>query len=129
MAPPHLNLIVAWVAILLGFLGGATLGLFFQQENWLGGYGSYKRRLYRLGHIALFGLGFMNLAFYFTVLKMTLSFSLLTLASWSFVVGAASMPLCCVLVAHRRRALPVFALPVGSLLLGGVLVLSGLISQ
>ena len=63
----QINLALAWVGILLGFGSGFLLGLNFQKENWLGGYNSWKRRLYRLGHISFFGLALMNLAFYFTV--------------------------------------------------------------
>jgi hypothetical protein len=48
------NLLAAWVGILMGFLSGLALGLCFHRENWLGGYGSFKRRLYRLAHISLF---------------------------------------------------------------------------
>ena len=42
------NLFLAWLWILLGFVTGMVLGLFFHHENWLGGYGSFKRRMYRL---------------------------------------------------------------------------------
>ena len=60
------NLLIAWIWILLGFLSGAALGTRFHREDWLGGYGSFKRRLYRLGHISFLGLAAMNLLFYFT---------------------------------------------------------------
>jgi hypothetical protein len=53
------NLLVGWVAMLAGVLSGAAIGLFFHQEEWLGGYGAYRRRMTRLGHISLFGLGFL----------------------------------------------------------------------
>jgi hypothetical protein len=62
----QINLLASWIGMLLGFLSGLALGLFFHREDWLGGYGSFKRRLYRLAHISLFGLGAVNLAFYFT---------------------------------------------------------------
>ena len=66
----QINLLVAWVWILLGFLSGFGLGLNFHREDWLGGYGSYKRRLFRLGHISFFGLGALNLMFYLTALRL-----------------------------------------------------------
>ena len=47
-AAPHINLIAAWLGILLGFVSGMGLGMFFHNEKWLGGYASHKRRLYRL---------------------------------------------------------------------------------
>src|SRR6266436_1502559 len=62
----QLNLIAAWSGILAGFVSGLLLGLFFHREDWLGGFGSFKRRLYRLAHISLFGLAIVNLMFYFT---------------------------------------------------------------
>ena len=43
-----LNLMVAWAWFLLGTVLGLTLGTFFHKEDWLGGYGSFRRRLYRL---------------------------------------------------------------------------------
>ncbi len=41
--PPQLNLLIAWLWILPGFVSGIYLGLNFQQEKWLGGYVSWKR--------------------------------------------------------------------------------------
>src|SRR6266700_1901692 len=92
---PQINLLVAWLWIVLGIASGLTLGLFFHRENWLGGYASFKRRLYRLGHISFFGLGLLNLAFYFTAMTALAPGHLLNLASLGFVIGAISMPVCC----------------------------------
>ena len=52
----QLNLVLGWLWIALGFASGAVLGLWFHKEQWLGGYASWMRRLYRLGHISFFGL-------------------------------------------------------------------------
>ena len=121
MQPPELNLALAWSWIALGFGSGLVLGLFFHREQWLGGYASMKRRLYRLGHISFFGLGVLNLCFFFTVRELALTGPAVTLAAWAFVAGAIFMPFCCVLMAHAPRLRPLFAVPVLSLLLGGVL--------
>jgi len=96
------NLFLAWLWILLGFGSGLVLGLFFHRENWLGGYGSLKRRMYRLGHISFFGLG---------------------TASGAFILGALTMPVCCVVMAHFPKAHLIFAVPVISLITGGILTL------
>src|SRR5689334_13549500 len=99
---PHtatLNLIAGWLGMLAGVLSGAVLGLFFHREDWMGGYGSYRRRLARLGHIAFFGLGFLNLIFAATSAQLPLAGNDLTIASWALVLGAATMPLCCFLSA------------------------------
>ena len=47
----QLNLVLAWLWIVVGFGIGFFIGLNFQKERWLGGYASFKRRLYRLAHI------------------------------------------------------------------------------
>ena len=54
------NVIAAWIGVLAAFASGAVLGLFFHRADWLGGYGSWRRRLLRLGHIALVALGGVN---------------------------------------------------------------------
>jgi hypothetical protein len=100
-----------------------VLGLFFHREDWLGGYTSFRRRLYRLAHISFFGLAAVNLLFYFTARTITASAATLSFASWAFILGAISMPACCILVAHRPRSRMLFALPVISLVAGGTLTL------
>src|SRR6267378_693035 len=122
-----LNLIAAWLGILLGFGSGLGLGLFFNRENWLGGYNSLKRRLYRLAHISLFGLGAVNLFFYFTALRLPTITPVVVIASWGFIIGAISMPICCLLMAHFPRTHLLFSIPVASLLVAGALTLVPLI--
>ena len=41
--------------------------MFFHGEDWLGGYGSWRRRMLRLGHISMIGTGLLNLAFALSV--------------------------------------------------------------
>ncbi len=118
----QINLLAAWIGILLGFVSGMVLGLFFHREDWLGGYGSFKRRLYRLAHISLFGLGAMNLFFYLTARTLAPG-AALSLASSAFIIGAITMPVCCVLMAHFPNTRSLFAVPVLSLIGGGVLTI------
>jgi len=129
MAAPQVNLILAWLWLSLGFFSGLVLGLFFHREGWLGGYASLQRRLYRLGHVSFFGLGFVNLAFYFTARTLTAATPLLAPASGALVAGALFMPLCCVLMAHFPRTRLLFAVPVICLVLGGVLTTLMLLQQ
>jgi hypothetical protein len=117
------NLILAWLWILLGFISGMALGMFFHGENWLGGYGSFKRRMYRLGHISFFGLGAVNLLFCLTVQNFSLAGSLIHFASLAFIIGAIAMPICCVVMAHFPKAHMIFSVPVVSLIAGGSLTL------
>ena|SRR5664279_672444 len=121
------NLFLGWLWILLGFTTGMLLGMFFHGENWLGGYGSFKRRMYRLGHISFFGLGTVNLLFCLTVQNFSLVGSLIQFASLAFIVGAIAMPVCCVVMAHFPRAHMIFAVPVVSLITGGILTLMEMI--
>ena len=121
-----MNLIAAWSAILLGLVSGLVMGLFFHRENWLGGYGSFKRRMYRLGHISFFGLAATNFFFYVTAQNLPVG-NALVFASRAFIIGAVSMPVCCVLMAHFRRAQMLFAIPVLSLATGALLTLMELV--
>jgi hypothetical protein len=101
-----------------------ALGMFFHREGWLGGYGSFKRRMYRLGHISFFGLGFVNFIFALTLKNFPIAAPIAGIASWAFIVGALTMPVCCVVMAHFPKAHMIFAVPVVSLILGATLTLA-----
>jgi hypothetical protein len=118
------NLTAAWAGILLGMAGGAVLGMFFHDEGWLGGYGSWRRRLLRLGHISLFGLAFVNLAYALTAHRMGWAPGT---ASALLIAGAVLMPVVCALAAWRPPLRNLFVLPVGALLTGAGLVVSDLV--
>lgn len=119
----QLNLNLAWLWILLGFMTGMVMGMFFHDEKWLGGYASHRRRMYRLGHISFFGLGTVNLMFYFTAQLFGASNPVSSVASWAFVVGAITMPIGCAIMAHYPKAYLIFTVPVVSLITGGILTL------
>src|SRR5208337_2161644 len=123
------NLFLAWLWILLGFFSGMVLGMFFHGEKWLGGYASLKRRMYRLGHISFFGLGVLNLLFVLTVRNLSLGGTLTHFASLAFIIGAVAMPVCCVVMAHFPKTHLIFAVPVVSLITGGVLTLVLLVEE
>jgi hypothetical protein len=123
MPPLQINLALAWLWMVFGFLSGLVMGLNFHRENWLGGYGSFKRRLYRLAHISFFGLAAANLMFYFTARLFLPLTPVLQIASWAFAIGAVFMPICCVLTAHITSCRSLFAVPVTSLVLAGALTL------
>lgn len=115
---PQINLIASWAGILLGIVSGMLLGLGFHRDKFLGGYGSVQRRLYRLGHISFFGLAIINFLFWLTVSLVPLDGSSLVAASTALLIGAATMPLCCLLMPHWSAARHFFAVPVLSLLYG-----------
>ena len=119
-----LNILAAWLGILCGVSGGALAGLFFHDDAWLGGYGSWRRRLTRLGHISFFGIAFLNLAFAVTLRQ----------PGWaphSALPGAALaaaqglMPMACFLAAWRKPWRHAFVVPVGCVLVGVVGLILG----
>ena len=97
------NLVCAWIGIVLGAVTGAVQGMFFHDEKWLGGYGSWQRRMTRLGHISFFGLAILNLAFAFTVSYFEKEL-LVKLPSYLLILGAIDMPLSCYLSAYGKHS-------------------------
>ena len=120
------NEIFGWCLITFGFLSGMLLGLYFDREAWLGGYASYRRRLIRLGHIALLGLGILNILFDVSRPRLGLPAGQVQLAGAAMMIGGISMPLCCAAAAWRPALKPLFAVPVISLIAAGVTVIRGL---
>ena len=109
-----INLITAWCAILTGLVTGTAIGLFFHDDEWLGGYASWRRRLVRLGHISFFGTGLLNLAFVLSVAHLRLEVAP-PIASAGFVIGAVAMPAVCFLSAWRKAFRHLFCIPVVAL--------------
>ena len=114
------NLWTAWAATLAGVISGAVIGLFFQREEWLGGYSSYRRRLLRLGHISFFGLGFTNILFGLTCRVLV---TVPGIATVLMIASAITMPICCFLAARRTRFRILFPLPVISATAGILMLL------
>ena len=110
------NYYAGWIAILAGLLTGATIGLFFHREDWLGGYDSWRRRMLRLVHISMVGTGLLNVAYALSWQSRNDADPSRT-ASILFVVGAVSMPLVCGLSAWRKPMRQLFFIPVLSLVI------------
>ena len=120
MMIPEINLYVAWGGVFAGFLAGMIQGMFFHDENWLGGYGSWRRRMTRLGHISFFGIAIVNFAYFFSIKTGAMPDP----GQWPsilLVVGHVTMPLVCYLSAFRKPVRHFFAVPVVSLLLALVI--------
>ena len=111
-----INLYAAWIGFLLGALAGATAGLFFDRENWLGGYADWRRRMVRLGHISFFGIGLLNLGFYLTVEAVGIQEGI-RIPAILLMVGAVAMPLVCYLSAYRKGFRHLFFVPAGAVTL------------
>lgn len=112
LAIAQINLVAGWIGMLLGALSGALLGLFFHRKDWAGGYTSFRRRMMRLGHIAFFGLGFLNILLELTMEARPLPSIYTGVASYSLIIGALTMPICCFLTAWRREFRHSFPIPV-----------------
>jgi hypothetical protein len=121
------NLYAAWIGILVGSLAGAVQGLFFHRDDWLGGYGSWPRRMMRLGHISFFGLGFINLAFALTVRDLPAEGNLVW-TSRLFILGAFTMPLLCYLSSYKDFFRHLFFIPVLSVIVGTAILLEALLT-
>lgn len=112
------NIIAAWIAILVGFFAGVIPGLFFHDEEWLGGYASWPRRLMRLGHVSFFGIAFVNFAFAFTVGHLGLKGDLVKTSSILFIVAQIAMPTICYGASVKKVLRNLFFIPVLSLIIG-----------
>ena len=119
--PIRFNLIVGWVSMAAGAISGAVIGLFFHRDDWMGGYGSLRRRMIRLGHIAFFGIGILNVLFALSLTAVPSPYG--RLGSIGFAIADVTMPTCCFLTAWRPVYRLLFPIPVAAVLVG----LSGLI--
>ena len=116
---PHAQLVFAWGWMLMGLLSGVALGLGFHKAEFMGGYDGWRRRLARLGHIAFFGTGLLNLFCAFTWKVFVIESTLMPAVGWLLVAGAVSMPTVCLLSAWRKPFRHLFPIPVVGLA-GGV---------
>ena len=107
-----------------GFATGAVIGLSFHRDDFLGGYNSFRRRLVRLGHIALAALGIMNVVYSLSPWPAPGSWMGIA-ASLCFVAGGITMPAACFLTAWRQGFRHVFVVPVTSLVLAVVFTCLG----
>ena len=65
-ASGNVHLAIGWTSLAFGAASGLLMGLWsfggpVPVPDWLGDYGDLPRRLLRLGHIAFFGLGILNI--------------------------------------------------------------------
>ncbi|MGE5617044.1 MAG: hypothetical protein ACM3X5_09025 [Bacillota bacterium] len=125
MDASRIALIAGWISLLGGVVSGSFMGLRFHDEGWLGGYASFRRRLMRLGHIAFFGLGFLNLFFAFSVRVAPLAAPVGELAAIALMLGAITMPATCFLTAWKEDFRAFFPIPVTLVLAGIVSLLAG----
>ena len=125
MDTAELHLLIGWGAMAIGVIAGAVIGLRFHDDEWAGGYASWPRRMMRLGHISLFGIGFINLMFGLTLRAVTVSTTHTWIASLGFLIAMIAMPLCCFLSAWKKPFRNLFPIPVLGVLIGITSLLLG----
>jgi hypothetical protein len=125
----RVNLMAGWSSIAGGVISGAIIGLFFHRDDWMGGYGSFRRRMTRLGHISFFGMGFLNVLFAVSLVHLPASAAYARPASIAFVAAAVTMPVCCFLTAWRKPWRHLFPIPVTATLAAIGLLLTGWIAS
>lgn len=119
---PDIHWYVGWGMIAAGFAAGALVGLGFHRDDFLGGYASFRRRLLRLGHIALVALGLFNVVFSLVMPQVAYSNGdLANAASLCWLAGGIAMPGVCFLTAWRPACKRAFAVPVCLLIAAAVL--------
>lgn len=114
--------------MIFGLMSGAAIGLFFHQESFAGGYAAFRRRMLRLGHVAFFGLGIINVIFSLTVTTTNVVLSYPAVASLSLIAAAILMPLTCFLTAWKKPFRHIFALPVACVAITLIMLLEGMVS-
>ena len=119
------NAVVGWTLMAFGAVSGALIGLGFHRESWAGGYGSFRRRLMRLGHIAFFGLGILNVLFGLYAASLPRAAGSLSIASWALVIAGATMPAVCFLTAWKEPFRHPFPIPVLGVLVGVIATVYG----
>jgi hypothetical protein len=110
-----INWYIGWGLILTAFVTGAILGLFFHQEKFLGGYASFRRRILRLGHIALAALGMINILYGLSSNPSQLHGEI-DVAGLGFIIGGITMPAVCFLTSWRAGCRRLFFIPVAALI-------------
>jgi hypothetical protein len=124
LATHSLNWHAGWGLILSAFVTGAGLGLFFDRDGFLGGYGSFRRRLFRLGHVAQAALGMLNVLYGLSPAHASPTW-LDQAAALGFLIGGISMPFVCFLSGWRPGFRGLFVVPVAALLLAVLCTLRG----
>jgi hypothetical protein len=111
-----MNWYFGWGLILTAFVTGAIVGVFFHREDFLGGYASFRRRILRLGHIALAALGMINVLYGLSPVAAEPSLPA-RIASVGFIIGGVTMPAVCFLTSWRAGFRLLFFVPVTALVI------------
>ena len=125
----HWNLWAGWTGMMFGLVSGAIIGLQFHREEFAGGYPSFRRRMLRLGHLAFFGLGIVNVLFALTLTSSGVALRYSAIASASLAAAVFIMPAVCFLTAWKKPFRHLFPLPVVLVATALILLLESLVKQ
>ena len=92
----NINRAIGWSSMALGVATGLVMGLWSfagPVPSPLGEYGDVSRRLARLGHIAFFGLGILNLLLARDLSNLDLDQGQRRVAAWTMNFGNIFLPL------------------------------------
>ena len=123
------NLWAGWTGMIFGLVSGAVIGLKFHLEDFAGGYASFRRRMLRIGHLAFFGLGIINVLFALTLTSSGVVLSYPAVAAASLAAAVFVMPAVCFLTAWRKPFRHIFPLPVILVAISLLSLLEGLVKQ
>jgi len=123
------NLWAGWTGMMFGLVSGAIIGLQFHREEFAGGYPSFRRRMLRLGHLAFFGLGIINVLFALTLTSSGVALRYSAIASASLAAAVFIMPAVCFLTAWKKPFRHLFPLPVVLVATALILLLESLVKQ
>lgn len=121
---------VAWWSLALGAATGLLLGLWsfdgpFPTPAFLGAYDETARRLARLGHIAFFGLGFINLFLAAELPRLALTDRVRRLAARAMNFGNLGLPITLFAASAYAPLKYAMSIPATSVLLALVLTAYG----
>jgi hypothetical protein len=106
------NIFAGWSLMILGAILGMVFGMWAQSRDWAGGYSSFRRQALRLGHIAAFALGIINVLYgSFTAGLAALPPWVAAVGSATMIAGAALMPAVCLAAAWRSSLRYAFPIP------------------
>ena len=129
MSLGEVNVLFGWCWMCMGFIFGLILGMRAEGENWLGGYGSLKRRYLRLGHVAFIALSMINILYGKEIVTSVLPASIARAGSILMIFGAVGIPLTCITAVFFRKAKFFLPLPALAMLIGTAAMAINMIMQ
>lgn len=120
MSPGTALLTYALVGIPLGLASGLALGLVAYRSDGWGGYGSFRRRAARLGHVSLLMLPLFA-GFWSRMAESSASSPLVTPATVLWIAGGCALSLALFAAAWRRALAWLLPLPALALTTAAVL--------